>query len=202
MRLDERIDSRRDRTLADDGTLGVVSGRRSRSGSRRDGAGRADCAPVRSWPQVACANRPRSGIGTRSNRVKIRRAVVRVGGEFIICQPKSDAGVRDVAIPPHLIAYGERPPVRADARLRLAREAALFPAIPDSFDVMPNGGCRVAPCCGAACPGTDRTAVLRRGWVVQNMQDPSSKGARRRPVTAAVVLCVWLTRAGCVSGRA
>ena len=35
--------------------------------------------------------------------VKIRRAVVRVDGEFIIGTPKSDAGTRDVTIPPHLL---------------------------------------------------------------------------------------------------
>ncbi|MBS4754142.1 hypothetical protein KG112_15135 [Nocardioides sp. zg-ZUI104] len=35
--------------------------------------------------------------------VKIRRAVVRVDGTFVIGTPKSDAGTRDVAIPPHLL---------------------------------------------------------------------------------------------------
>ena len=35
--------------------------------------------------------------------VRIRRAVVRVRGEFIIGTPKTDAGTRDVAIPPHLM---------------------------------------------------------------------------------------------------
>jgi hypothetical protein len=42
-------------------------------------------------------------IDLRTNRAKIRRGVVRVGGEFIIGQLKSDAGVRDVAIPPRLM---------------------------------------------------------------------------------------------------
>ncbi len=35
--------------------------------------------------------------------LRIRRAVVRVGGQTIVGKPKSSAGVRDVAIPPHLL---------------------------------------------------------------------------------------------------
>lgn len=42
----------------------------------------------------------RGDIDLRTNRVKIRRGVVRVDGKFIVGQPKSDAGSRDVAIPP------------------------------------------------------------------------------------------------------
>jgi len=45
----------------------------------------------------------RGDIDLRTNRVKIRRGVVRVDGKFIVGTPKSDAGIRDVAIPPHLI---------------------------------------------------------------------------------------------------
>ena len=45
----------------------------------------------------------RGDIDLRTNRVKIRRGVVRVDGEFIVGPPKSDAGSRDVAIPPHLV---------------------------------------------------------------------------------------------------
>ncbi|SLF31378.1 tyrosine-type recombinase/integrase [Mycobacteroides abscessus] len=36
--------------------------------------------------------------------VRIERAVVRAGGGFQVTTPKSDAGVRDVAVPPHLLA--------------------------------------------------------------------------------------------------
>lgn len=35
--------------------------------------------------------------------MKIRRGVVRVDGKFIVGPPKTDAGIRDVAIPPHLM---------------------------------------------------------------------------------------------------
>ncbi len=35
--------------------------------------------------------------------IRVRRAATRVGGTFAITTPKSDAGLRDVAIPPHII---------------------------------------------------------------------------------------------------
>lgn len=41
------------------------------------------------------------GDGTPQT-IRVRRGVVRVGGQFIVGSPKSDAGVRDVAIPPHI----------------------------------------------------------------------------------------------------
>lgn len=49
----------------------------------------------------------RGDIDLTTGRVKIRRAVVRADGEFIVGLPKSDAGVRDVAIPPHLVPLVE-----------------------------------------------------------------------------------------------
>jgi integrase len=70
----------------------------------------------------------RSDIDLRTNRVKIRRGVVRVDGEFIVGPPKSDAGGRDVAIPPHLV------PLVKDHLKNLTapgRDALLFPAAAD-----------------------------------------------------------------------
>jgi integrase len=70
----------------------------------------------------------RGDIDLRTNRVKIRRGVVRVDGEFIIGPPKSDAGSRDVAIPPHLV------PLVKDHLKNLTgpgRDALLFPAAAD-----------------------------------------------------------------------
>lgn len=57
--------------------------------------------------------------------IRIRRAVTRVGGQFIIGTPKSNAGVRDVAIPPHLL-----PAVREHlaASITGGRNGLLFPA--------------------------------------------------------------------------
>jgi integrase len=70
----------------------------------------------------------RGDVDLRANRVKIRRGVVRVDGEFIIGPPKSDAGVRDVAIPPHLL-----PMVRDHLARHTAsgKDALLFPAAAD-----------------------------------------------------------------------
>ncbi|WP_085871894.1 MULTISPECIES: tyrosine-type recombinase/integrase [unclassified Nocardioides] len=70
----------------------------------------------------------RGDIDLRTSRVKIRRGVVRVDGEFIVGPPKSDAGSRDVAIPPHLV-----PLVKDHLKKFTApgRDALLFPASAD-----------------------------------------------------------------------
>jgi len=70
----------------------------------------------------------RGDIDLRTNRVKIRRGVVRVDGKFIVGPPKSDAGIRDVAIPPHLV-----PSVKDHLSDHTApgRDSLLFPAAAD-----------------------------------------------------------------------
>ena len=45
----------------------------------------------------------RGDVDTKAGVLRIRRGVVRVEGEYIVGTPKSDAGTRDVAIPPHLL---------------------------------------------------------------------------------------------------
>lgn len=45
----------------------------------------------------------RSDIDVRNSTIHVRRGVVRADGEVIVGRPKSEAGVRDVAIPPHLM---------------------------------------------------------------------------------------------------
>ncbi|MBN9610878.1 MAG: hypothetical protein BGO26_01015 [Actinobacteria bacterium 69-20] len=45
----------------------------------------------------------REDVDLKAGVLKIRRAMVRVGGKVIIGAPKSAAGVRDVHIPPHVI---------------------------------------------------------------------------------------------------
>jgi len=67
----------------------------------------------------------RGDIDLRAGRVKVRRGVVRAGGAFVVGPPKSDAGSRDVAIPPHLM-----PAVRHHLAEHTApgRDALLFPA--------------------------------------------------------------------------
>ena len=45
----------------------------------------------------------RGDVDLEAGVIRIRRAVVRVGGRLVVDTPKSASGVRDVAIPPHLI---------------------------------------------------------------------------------------------------
>ena len=70
----------------------------------------------------------RGDMDLRNNRVKIRRGVVRVEGGFIVGSPKTDAGIRDVALPPHLL-----PMVKAHLSEHTGpeRDALLFPASGD-----------------------------------------------------------------------
>jgi integrase len=67
----------------------------------------------------------RSDIDMRNGRIKIRRAVVRVDGRFEVTTPKSDAGTRDVAVPPHLL-----PILKAHLAeyAEFGRDGLLFPA--------------------------------------------------------------------------
>ncbi|MDQ1733461.1 MAG: hypothetical protein QOK10_3620 [Pseudonocardiales bacterium] len=46
----------------------------------------------------------RSDIDVKNSTIHVRRGVVRAEGQTIVGRPKSEAGVRDVAIPPHLMA--------------------------------------------------------------------------------------------------
>lgn len=67
----------------------------------------------------------RDDVDTKHGVLRVRRAVVWVGGEFVVGTPKSDAGIRDVNIPPHLL-----PVVREHLRDNIAggRNGLLFPA--------------------------------------------------------------------------
>jgi integrase len=57
--------------------------------------------------------------------IRVERAVVRTGGGFKVTSPKSEAGTRDVAIPPHLIAYLQQ---HLDMFVPDEPDALLFPA--------------------------------------------------------------------------
>ncbi|WP_228386667.1 tyrosine-type recombinase/integrase [Ornithinicoccus halotolerans] len=67
----------------------------------------------------------RADVDLRHGVIRVRRGVTRSGGEVIVGTPKTDAGVRDVAVPPHLLpmiedhlaGLGDRSPA-----------ALLFPA--------------------------------------------------------------------------
>jgi integrase len=60
--------------------------------------------------------------------VRVRRAVVRVGDDFKVTTPKSDAGFRDIAIPPHLTPAIDK---HLADHVRPGREALLFPSVND-----------------------------------------------------------------------
>ncbi len=63
-------------------------------------------------------------LDTKAGVIKIRRAVAWVDGQPVVGKPKSDAGVRDVNIPPHLL-----PAVRAHLLAEgVGRDGLLFPA--------------------------------------------------------------------------
>lgn len=66
----------------------------------------------------------RKDVDVKNGTLHVRRAVVRAGGQIIVGTPKSAAGVRDVAIPPHLL-----PALRDHLASNIAggREGLLFP---------------------------------------------------------------------------
>jgi len=68
----------------------------------------------------------RADVDVRTGVVRVRRGVIRAdGGERLVKGPKSEAGKRDVAIPPHLM------PLVADhliAHVERGRDALVFPA--------------------------------------------------------------------------
>ncbi|GBE67121.1 putative prophage phiRv2 integrase [Mycobacterium sp. MFM001] len=67
----------------------------------------------------------RMDIDTSDEVIRVRRGVVRVGGGFQVTTPKSDAGVRDVAIPPHLLPAVED---HLSKHVGPERDSLLFPA--------------------------------------------------------------------------
>lgn len=69
----------------------------------------------------------RKDIDLSDEVIRIRRAAVRVkGGTYSVTTPKSDAGIRDVSIPPHLIPAIEDHLQRFTGR---KPDALLFPAV-------------------------------------------------------------------------
>ncbi len=77
----------------------------------------------------------RGDLDLKTNRVKIRRGVVRVRGEMIVGPPKTDAGIRDVAIPPHLTPAVEH---HLEVHVGLERDALLFPASDGKTQLQPS----------------------------------------------------------------
>ena len=66
----------------------------------------------------------RKDIDLTNGVLKVRRGVVRVGGGFVVGDPKSAAGIRDVDIPPHIV-----PALRDHLTANMAgRDGLLFPS--------------------------------------------------------------------------
>lgn len=67
----------------------------------------------------------RRDVDLEAGVIHVRRAVARTSGGFLVGTPKSDAGIRDVAIPPHLI-----PMLQAHLRSNITggKDGLLFPA--------------------------------------------------------------------------
>jgi integrase len=61
--------------------------------------------------------------------VRVRRAVICAGDGFKVATPKSDAGTRDIAIPPHLLPVIER---HLADHVAKGQNALLFPSVGDA----------------------------------------------------------------------
>ena len=67
----------------------------------------------------------RGDVDLSQEVIRIRRAAVRTRGAYSITTPKSDAGVRDVAIPPHVIPLIE---AHLAKHVDRGRDSLIFPA--------------------------------------------------------------------------
>ncbi len=67
----------------------------------------------------------RRDLDLKAGVVKVRRGVVRAGGRVIVGTPKTASGVRDVAIPPHLLPLVE---AHLHDHVEPGPDALLFPA--------------------------------------------------------------------------
>jgi integrase len=67
----------------------------------------------------------RGDIDLSAEVIRIRRAAVRTKGSYSITTPKSDAGIRDVAIPPHIIPTIEQ---HLAKYVGAGRDSLIFPA--------------------------------------------------------------------------
>lgn len=77
----------------------------------------------------------RKDLDLTNGVIRVRRGVVRSEGRTVVGRPKSDAGVRDVAIPPHLV-----PMLKAhrDAMPLRGADGLLFPAADGTSHLAPS----------------------------------------------------------------
>jgi len=67
----------------------------------------------------------RFDLNLRTGVIQVRRGVVRVDGRTLVTTPKSDAGVRDIAIPPHLVPVLKQ---HIEEHAEWGRDGLVFPA--------------------------------------------------------------------------
>ncbi|MBA2559787.1 MAG: site-specific integrase [Propionibacteriales bacterium] len=77
----------------------------------------------------------RRDIDVNNGVIHVRRAVVRVNGTTVVSTPKSDAGTRDVAIPPHLMPMVSE---HLASHVGRGRDALLFPAADGESHLAPS----------------------------------------------------------------
>ena len=70
----------------------------------------------------------RKDVDLKAKTIHVKRGVVRVGKEVTVGKPKNIAGVRDIAVPPHLLPILEQ---HLKEHVALGREALLFPSVKD-----------------------------------------------------------------------
>lgn len=77
----------------------------------------------------------RRDLDLKRGIIKIRRAAVKVDGTMLVGTPKSAAGIRDVAIPPHLL-----PPIKAhlDQWAQPGNDGLIFPSATGTHLLQPN----------------------------------------------------------------
>ncbi len=68
----------------------------------------------------------RQDVDLKNGMLHVRRGVVRVHGEAVVGTPKSAAGIRDVAVPPHLLPGVEQ---HLAEHAQPGRDGLLFPAL-------------------------------------------------------------------------
>jgi integrase len=67
----------------------------------------------------------RTDVDLERRRINVNRAVIRVDGVFVVGPPKTDAGKRSIALPPHLVDLLRE---HLDERVDEDPDALLFPA--------------------------------------------------------------------------
>jgi integrase len=70
----------------------------------------------------------RKDVDLKAGTIHVKRGVVRIGKEVTVGKPKNIAGVRDIAVPPHLLPILEQ---HLKEHVALGREALLFPSVKD-----------------------------------------------------------------------